>query len=130
MQPADWGELTLLFYQHVNPYGTFRLYMNERMYIDEGLLKTDKRDALSLANHLYNQLEKGIQVADKLQLVRWAIPPTLPNEFSFLTGMRSGELHNGVCSALVAARLVYTLLHLACAFVIRRAVRDTLYCLA
>lgn len=41
-----------------------------------GLLKTDKRDALGLANHLYNQLEKGIQVADKLQLVRRAIPPT------------------------------------------------------
>lgn len=41
-----------------------------------GLLKTDKRDALSLANHLYNQLERGIQVADKLQLVRRAIPPT------------------------------------------------------
>ena len=35
-----------------------------------GLLKTDKRDALSLANHLYNQLEKGIQVADSKQLVR------------------------------------------------------------
>ncbi len=50
--------------------------MNERMHIDEGLLKTDKRDALSLANHLYNQLEKGIQVADKLQLVRRAILPT------------------------------------------------------
>jgi hypothetical protein len=40
------------------------------------LLKTDKRDALSLANHLYNQLERGIQVADKLQLVRRAVPPT------------------------------------------------------
>lgn len=25
-----------------------------------GLLKTDKRDALGLANHLYNQLEKGV----------------------------------------------------------------------
>lgn len=41
-----------------------------------GLLKTDKRDALTLANHLYNQLEKGIQVAEKRQLVRRAIPPT------------------------------------------------------
>lgn len=39
-----------------------------------GLLKTDKRDALGLANHLYNQLEKGIQVADKSQLVRRAVP--------------------------------------------------------
>lgn len=41
-----------------------------------GLLKTDKRDALSLANHLYNQLERGIQVAEKLQLVRRLVPPT------------------------------------------------------
>jgi len=41
-----------------------------------GMLKTDKRDALSLANQLFNQLEKGIQVADKLQLVRRVIPPT------------------------------------------------------
>jgi hypothetical protein len=39
-----------------------------------GMLKTDKRDALTLANHLYNQLEKGIQVADKTQLVRRAVP--------------------------------------------------------
>lgn len=30
----------------------------------EGLLKSDKRDALGLANMLYNQLEKGIQVGD------------------------------------------------------------------
>ncbi len=36
----------------------------------EGLLKTDKRDALGLANQLYNQLEKGIQVGDPLQAVR------------------------------------------------------------
>ena len=42
----------------------------------QGLLKTDKRDALNLANHLYNQLEKGIQVANKLQLVRRAVPPS------------------------------------------------------
>lgn len=41
-----------------------------------GLLKTDKRDSLSLANHLYNQLENGIQVAYKLHLVRRSIPPT------------------------------------------------------
>src|SRR5579871_4373678 len=34
-----------------------------------GLLKTDKRDALGLANHLYNHLEKGIQVADPMQAV-------------------------------------------------------------
>jgi hypothetical protein len=41
-----------------------------------GLLKTDKRDALGLANQLYIQLELGAQVADKSQLVRRAVPPT------------------------------------------------------
>jgi transposase len=41
-----------------------------------GLLKTDKRDALGLANHLYNQLERGIQLGNKTQLVRRLIPPT------------------------------------------------------
>jgi transposase len=40
------------------------------------MVKTDKRDALSLANHLYNQLEKGIQLAEKKQLVRQAHPPS------------------------------------------------------
>ena len=42
----------------------------------EGLLKTDKRDALGLVNLLYNQLEKGIQVGDPLQAVRRLVPPT------------------------------------------------------
>jgi transposase len=42
----------------------------------KSMLKTDKRDALSLANHLYTQLELGAQVAEKRQLVRRAIPPT------------------------------------------------------
>lgn len=41
-----------------------------------GLLKTDKRDALGLAHHLYNQLEKGIQVGDPLHIVRRLSPPT------------------------------------------------------
>ncbi len=41
-----------------------------------GLLKTDKRDALGLANRLYTQLELGAQVADTSQLVRRAVPPT------------------------------------------------------
>jgi transposase len=41
-----------------------------------GLIKTDKRDALGLANHLYNLLAKGIQVGDKLQLIRRAFPPS------------------------------------------------------
>ena len=42
----------------------------------EGLLKSDKRDALGLANLLYNQLEKGIQVSDPLQAVRRLVAPT------------------------------------------------------
>jgi len=42
----------------------------------EGLLKSDKRDALNLANMLYNQLEKGIQVSDPLQAVRHLLPAT------------------------------------------------------
>src|SRR5258708_2658896 len=39
-----------------------------------GMLKTDKRDALRLANHLYNQLALGVQVENKLQVIRRAIP--------------------------------------------------------
>jgi transposase len=49
------------------------------MHVQErpkGLLKTDKRDALGLANHLYNQLDRGIQLADKLNVVRQAVAPT------------------------------------------------------
>ena len=42
----------------------------------QGLLKSDKRDALGLANQLYNQLEKGIQVDDPLQAIRRLAPPT------------------------------------------------------
>jgi hypothetical protein len=41
-----------------------------------GMIKTDKRDALSLANHLFNQLEKGVQFADKTHLVRQLLPST------------------------------------------------------
>jgi hypothetical protein len=43
---------------------------------EAGMLKTDKRDALGLANHLYNQLELGVQVTNQLQVVRHAIPPS------------------------------------------------------
>ncbi len=39
-----------------------------------GMIKTDKRDALGLANQLYTQLELGAQVADTLQVIRRAIP--------------------------------------------------------
>ena len=41
-----------------------------------GLLKTDKRDALGLANLLFHQLEKGIQVGDPMQAVRRLAAPT------------------------------------------------------
>jgi transposase len=41
-----------------------------------GMLKTDKRDALGLANHLYNQLALGVQVTNKLQVIRRAVPPS------------------------------------------------------
>ncbi len=41
-----------------------------------GMIKTDKRDALSLANQLYTQLELGAQVTDKLQVVRRTVPPS------------------------------------------------------
>jgi transposase len=40
-----------------------------------GMIKTDKRDALGVANQLYNQLALGVQVPDKLQVVHRAIPP-------------------------------------------------------
>lgn len=51
----------------------YRIHVQER---PKGMLKTDKRDALSLANRLYTQLELGAQVEDKMQLVRRALPPT------------------------------------------------------
>src|SRR5262249_32603766 len=38
------------------------------------MLKTDKRDALGLANHLYNQLALGVQVENKLQVIRRTVP--------------------------------------------------------
>ncbi|MBO0793690.1 MAG: IS110 family transposase [Ktedonobacteraceae bacterium] len=40
------------------------------------MLKTDKRDVLGLANHLYNQLALGVQVENKLQVIRRAVPPS------------------------------------------------------
>jgi transposase len=51
----------------------YRIHVQKR---PRGMLKTDKRDALGLANTLYTQLALGAQVADKMQLVRHAIPPT------------------------------------------------------
>ena len=51
----------------------YLMHVQER---PKGMMKTDKRDALSLANMLYNQLALGVQVSDKTQLVRRAVPPT------------------------------------------------------
>jgi transposase len=50
----------------------YMIYVQER---PNWIMKTDKRDALGLANQLYSQLELGVQVADKTQLVRRAVPP-------------------------------------------------------
>jgi transposase len=52
---------------------TYVLHVQKRQ---EGLLKSDKRDALGLANLLFNQLEKGVQVGDPLQAIRRLAPPT------------------------------------------------------
>jgi len=51
----------------------YLLHVQQRL---KGLLKTDKRDALGLANLLFNQLEKGIQVGDPRHSVRRLAPPT------------------------------------------------------
>ena len=51
----------------------FTLHVQRRQ---EGLLKSDKRDALGLGNRLYNQLDKGIQVGDPLQAIRRLVPPS------------------------------------------------------
>lgn len=51
----------------------YRVHVQER---PKGMLKTDKRDALGLANKLYTQLELGAQVEDKMQLVRRTVAPT------------------------------------------------------
>jgi hypothetical protein len=38
MTPEDLRALTPLIYTHVNPYGTFRLNMKERLPLEEGVL--------------------------------------------------------------------------------------------
>jgi transposase len=51
----------------------YRIHVQSR---PKGREKSDKRDALGLANRLYTQLELGAQVEEKMQLVRRAYPPT------------------------------------------------------
>lgn len=52
------------------------VYMMPVQKRQPGLVKSDKRDALGLANHLYNQLELGSQSPDMTHLVRRLLPPT------------------------------------------------------
>ncbi|GAC1653162.1 MAG: hypothetical protein NVS4B12_24840 [Ktedonobacteraceae bacterium] len=63
----------LLQYLQEMDMSVYVLHVQKRQ---AGMLKTDKRDALGLANHLYSQLELGAQVADKLQAIRRLAPPT------------------------------------------------------
>ena len=52
------------------------VYVTHVQQRPSAMMKTDKRDALGLANTLYNQLALGTQVADKKELVRKAFPPS------------------------------------------------------
>lgn len=54
----------------------FPVYLTHVKSRPVGMLKTDKRDALGLANQLYNQLDRGVQLAEKTLLVRREEPPT------------------------------------------------------
>src|SRR5215469_4083504 len=63
----------LLQYLHELDIPVYLMHVQKRQ---AGLLKSDKRDALGLANHLYNALEKGVQTADPLLAVRRLAPPT------------------------------------------------------
>lgn len=61
----------LLQYLLEHDFPVYLMHVQRRPF---GPLKTDRRDALNLANHLYNQLERHIQVADTLQVARRAVP--------------------------------------------------------
>jgi transposase len=63
----------LLQYLHECEIPVYLMHVQKRQ---AGLLKSDKRDALGLANHLYNTLQMGVQMADPLQAVRRLAPPT------------------------------------------------------
>jgi transposase len=63
----------LVQYLHELDIPVYLMHVQKRQ---PGLLKSDKRDALGLANHLYNILEKGAQSGDPLQAVRRLVPPT------------------------------------------------------
>jgi hypothetical protein len=63
----------LVQYLHELEIPVYLMHVQKRQ---AGLLKSDKRDALGLANHLYNVLEKGVQSGDPLQAVRRLVPPS------------------------------------------------------
>src|SRR5258708_11942846 len=65
--------LGLVQYLHELDIPVYLMHVQKRQ---AGLLKSDKRDALGLANHLYNTLEKAVQSGDPLQAVRRLVPPT------------------------------------------------------
>jgi transposase len=52
------------------------VYLMQVQERPSALLKSDKRDALRLANHLFNQLDRGVQLSDKAHLVRRVVPPS------------------------------------------------------
>lgn len=72
MEQADHYPRNLLQYLLEYDLPVYVMQVQSREF---GMLKTDKRDALGLANHLYNQLALGVQVANKIQVVRRAVPP-------------------------------------------------------
>jgi transposase len=65
----------LVQYLHELDIAVYLMHVQKRQ---AGLLKSDRRDALGLANHLYNVLEKGVQSGDPLQAVRRLVPPSAP----------------------------------------------------
>ena len=73
MEVTGHYHLVLLQYLQDLDISVYLLHVQERA---KGLMKTDKRDALGLANMLFNQLDKGIQVGDPLQAIRRLVPPT------------------------------------------------------
>jgi len=83
--------LALVDYLLEQDLSVYLVHVHER---PRGLTKTDKRDALNLANHLYNQLEKGVQFADRSELARRALPPSEPAaQLKGLMGHRYELIH-------------------------------------
>lgn len=73
MEVTGHYHLPLLHYLQEIEIPAYIMHVQKRQ---EGLLKSDKRDALGLGNMLFNQLEKGVQVGDPLQAIRQLASPT------------------------------------------------------